>query len=86
MRAAGRLLAGRGSNWGGPTPPHWVTNLAAADVAKVSFHGRDTDVGACLLDGDERAAAWREMLAVWPNYAKYAERTDRVPVFRLTPL
>lgn len=75
-----------GTNWGGPKPPDWVTNLAAADLARVSFHGRDTDVHATLLDGDERAAAWREMLEVWPNYAKYAERTDRViPVFRLTP-
>ena len=33
-----------GSNWGGPKPPAWVGNLAAADIAKVGFHGRDTDV------------------------------------------
>jgi len=76
-----------GSNWGGPKPPAWVGNLAAADIAKVGFHGRDTDVEARLLEGDELAAAWREMLEVWPNYAKYAERTDRrIPVFRLTPV
>ena len=38
------------------------------------------------VPGDERATAWREMLEVWPNYAKYAQRTDRdIPVFRLTP-
>jgi deazaflavin-dependent oxidoreductase (nitroreductase family) len=76
-----------GSNWGGPKPPAWVGNLAAADIAEVGFHGRSTDVEARLLEGDERAAAWREMLVVWPNYAKYAERTDRrIPVFRLTPV
>lgn len=76
-----------GSNWGGPKPPQWVGNLAAADIAKVCFHGRDADVAAVLLLGDERDAAWREMLEVWPNYAKYAERTGReIPVFRLTPL
>ena len=44
-------------------------------------------VSASLLLGDERASAWREMLDLWPNYAKYAARTDReIPVFRLTPL
>ena len=75
-----------GTNWGGPKPPQWVTNLGAAGVAQVSFRGRDTDVDATLLEGDERAAAWREMVAGWPNYAKYAERTEReIPVFRLTP-
>ena len=59
----------------------------AADVATVGFHGHDTDVSATLLDGDERAVAWRQMLRVWPNYAKYAERTDReIPIFRLTPV
>ena len=76
-----------GSNWGAPRPPDWVSNLAAADIAKVGFHGRDTEVAASLLEGGERAAAWRDMLEVWPNYATYAERTDRdIPVFRLTPV
>lgn len=75
-----------GSNWGGPKAPQWVGNLIAADSATVGFHGRDTVVSASLLLGDERATAWREMLELWPNYAKYASRTDReIPVFRLTP-
>ena len=38
------------------------------------------------LHGDERAELWQVMLRTWPNYAKYAERTDReIPVFLLTP-
>lgn len=75
-----------GTNWGGPKQPLWVANLAAADRATVGFHGRDTDVEASLLAGDERTEAWREMVGIWPNYAKYAERTNRhIPVFRLTP-
>ena len=35
--------------------------------------------------GEERDQAWETMRALWPNFDKYAERTDRViPVFRLT--
>lgn len=76
-----------GSNWGGPKAPQWVANLIAADTATVSFHGRDELVTASLLLGDDRATAWREMLELWPNYAKYAARTGReIPVLRLTPL
>jgi hypothetical protein len=38
------------------------------------------------LTGDEREAAWKHMLKTWPNYAKYAERTDRtIPVFLMEP-
>ncbi len=75
-----------GSNWGGPTPPLWVGNLSAAGNATVEFRGRERAVSARLLEGAERATAWSDMLAVWPNYAKYAERADReIPVFELTP-
>jgi len=29
---------------------------------------------------------WAHMIQTWPNYAKYAERTDRtIPVFLLEP-
>ncbi len=48
--------------------------------------GRTHDAVPRELAGDERAAAWEHMVETWPNYAKYAERTDRViPVFWLTP-
>ena len=41
-------------------------------------------VRATELSGADRDEAWRTMLETWPNYAKYAERTDRlIPVFRL---
>ena len=36
------------------------------------------------LTGDERDRAWEHMIKTWPNYARYAERTDRtIPVFFL---
>ena len=81
----GWLVAG--TNWGAPKPPMWVGNLEAADRAKVIFRGRPTTVTPHRLEGEERAAYWRVMLETWPNYAKYAERTDReIPVFLLRPM
>jgi len=75
-----------GSNWGAPRPPAWVGNLRAADTAVVEYRGRETTVRATELDGAERDRACATMLATWPNYAKYAARTDRlIPVFRLAP-
>ena len=81
----GWLVAG--SNWGAPKPPMWVGNLDAADRATVTFRGRPTPVAPHRVEGAERAAYWRVMLETWPNYAKYAERTDReIPVFLLRPV
>lgn len=75
-----------GSNWGQAKPPLWVGNLVSAGAGSVEFHGATTPVAARLLAGEERARAWAAMLEVWPNYAKYAARTDReIPVFALTP-
>ena len=74
-----------GSYFGGPKMPLWVGNLRAAEgEAKVEHAREKFQVVATELTGDDRAAAWQHMLAVWPNYAKYEERTDRlIPVFRL---
>jgi deazaflavin-dependent oxidoreductase (nitroreductase family) len=74
-----------GSYFGGPKMPLWVGNLRAADgAARIQYDGEKFAVRATELTGDDRAAAWQHMLATWPNYAKYEERTDRtIPVFRL---
>jgi deazaflavin-dependent oxidoreductase (nitroreductase family) len=80
----GQLIAG--SNFGGAKPPVWVVNVRAADTVTVSIGGRSHPAVARELSGEERAEAWQHMLRTWPNYAKYAERTERViPVFLLTP-
>lgn len=75
-----------GSNFGGPKQPVWVVNLEANPDAKITVKGRTSEVQARRLEGDERARAWADMVNVWPNYDKYAERTDRqIKVFELTP-
>lgn len=74
------------SNWGGPTRPAWELNLLAHPDASASVGGQAWPVRARLAAGAERADLWQEMLRVWPNYAKYAERTGReIPVFVLEP-
>ena len=80
----GWLVAG--TNWGGPKMPAWVHNLGAADEASVLFKGRHSTVVPRRVEGEERAELWQVMLRTWPNYAKYAERTEReIPVFHLQP-
>ena len=81
---AGWLVAG--SHFGGPTTPAWVFNLRAA--GELSIDGPDGLIPArsSELDGVERAAAWQELLAVWPNFENYERRTSRqIAIFRLTP-
>ncbi len=66
--------------------PGWVHNLGDADRASVLFKGRTSTVTPRRVAGAERDEKWQVMLRTWPNYAKYAERTDReIPVFFLDP-
>ena len=75
-----------GSNFGGPKQPLWVVNLEANPDAQITVKGRTKNVMARRLEGAEREQAWSDMVKVWPNYNKYAERTDRrIKVFELTP-
>lgn len=81
----GWLIAG--SYFGGPNVPLWVGNLRATDRAMIRFSGVEHAVTWREVEGDERAALWQVMLATWPNFAKYEERTTRViPVFYLRPV
>lgn len=81
----GWLIAG--SNFGGPKAPVWVVNLRAADTVQVRYRRREVTCTWRELTGEERRHAWGHMRTVWPNYDKYAERTDRViPVFLLAPV
>lgn len=75
-----------GSNWGGDRTPDWVRNLRASPTAHVQVRGRHTAVVAREALGAERERLWAALLQVWPNYARYAERTDRhIPVLVLAP-
>ncbi|MEJ7831895.1 MAG: nitroreductase/quinone reductase family protein [Nocardioides sp.] len=78
----GWLIAG--SNFGGPVVPLWVGNLRATAAADIRLQGEDIQVTRREVEGEERARMWQVMLATWPNFAKYEERTTRlIPVFYL---
>ncbi|MET7596512.1 MULTISPECIES: nitroreductase family deazaflavin-dependent oxidoreductase [unclassified Streptomyces] len=81
---AGWLLVG--SNFGRAGHPAWTANLLAHPDAEISWKGRDVPVTARLLEGEERAAAWRAALEFWPPYAAYQRRITReIRLFRITP-
>ena len=75
-----------GSNFGKEHHPAWTANLLANPEATVTFKGDEIPVVAHMLDADEKAKAWPELLKVWPAWANYTERSGRdLRVFRLTP-
>jgi deazaflavin-dependent oxidoreductase (nitroreductase family) len=76
-----------GSGGGMPTHPQWVRNLAAAPTARIQVQRQHLGVTVEQLDGDERSAAWRDVVvARAPSFAGYERRSGRaIPIFRLVP-
>ena len=73
-----------GSYFGGPKTPVWVANVRATDQVTVSVRGKSHAAIPREIADDERAAIWAHMVKTWPNFEKYAERTDRkIPLFLL---
>jgi deazaflavin-dependent oxidoreductase (nitroreductase family) len=80
----GWLIAG--SYFGDKRMPVWVLNLRACETAEIVYKREKITVTWREVTGTERDEAWQRMLAVWPNFAVYERRTDRlIPVFYLTP-
>jgi deazaflavin-dependent oxidoreductase (nitroreductase family) len=65
--------------------PAWFVNLARnPDQVSIEIGGRQIKVEPQSLRGEERAAAWRKVVALAPGYAAYEKRTDReIPILRL---
>lgn len=75
-----------GSNWGQQHHPAWSGNLLADPRATVTLGGRSVPVTAALATGAERDRLFALVLAVWPAYQTYVERSGRdIRIFRLTP-
>lgn len=72
---------------GAPQNPVWYHNLTADPTALTIQDGpRARDYVARQLEGDERALWWERAVAVFPDYAGYQTKTDRViPVFVASP-
>jgi deazaflavin-dependent oxidoreductase (nitroreductase family) len=74
-----------GSNGGNPEAPNWYKNLSAAGTASVEVGAERWDVSVRELDeGTERDECWALLVAGYPDFASYAELTDRkLPVIVL---
>jgi len=75
-----------GSAMGAARHPAWLHNLAGnPDQVWVEIGRERIHVHPELLGGEERAKAWRRVVAEAANFAKYETATDReIPVVRLT--
>lgn len=72
---------------GAPTHPVWYHNVVAHPLVELQDGPVRRDYTAREVTGDERAAWWERAVAMWPDYAAYAERTERlIPVLVLTPV
>jgi deazaflavin-dependent oxidoreductase (nitroreductase family) len=69
------------SKGGAPEPPAWYLNLRDQGEAEVQIKADRFPVRVRDAEGDERERLWDAMNEVWPDYARYQERTDRrIPV------
>ncbi len=75
------------SKGGAETNPTWYHNLVKNPRVELQDGAERRDYVARLVEGEERDTWWERAVAVWPDYAEYQKKTDRViPVFVLTPV
>lgn len=74
------------SKGGAPTDPQWYTNLKKESAVTIQ-------VGANILSGTAstyaldatREKVWQSMVAIWPGFAEYKEKTTRqIPLVRIS--
>ena len=71
---------------GAPKNPSWYHNLVAEPMVMIQDGPEPHDYTTRIVEGDERQLWWDRSVAVFPNYADYQVKTDRViPVFVATP-
>lgn len=88
----GDVVAIVASAAGAPQHPAWYHNLVAhpeVDIEIGSPTGGVTHqrVRARIVEGDERADLWQQVIETMPGFAEYEKRTTRlIPVFVLDPV
>ena len=75
------------SKGGAPEHPAWYRNLLEHPHVELQDGAVKLDYLAHETSGAERDEWWARALEVWPAYADYQTKTDRViPLFVLTPI
>ena len=81
----GDAFAVFGSKAGAPTNPDWYHNLVAHPSATVEVGKETFEVDAHVTTGAEHDQLFARQAALYPGFAEYQEKTDRViPVVALT--
>jgi deazaflavin-dependent oxidoreductase (nitroreductase family) len=69
------------SKGGAPEPPAWYLNLSAEPEVEVQVLGDRFRARARTASAEEKPALWEKMVAEWPSYDEYQEKTEReIPV------
>jgi deazaflavin-dependent oxidoreductase (nitroreductase family) len=75
------------SQGGAPQHPGWYFNLVADPAAQVQIGRRQFAAVSRVVNEQEKAALWPRLVAIYPPYEAYQQRTKRpIPVVRLTPM
>lgn len=75
------------SKGGAENHPGWYLNLVDNPDVTVQVGADKFPAKARTASGEERAALWSTMAAVWPDYDKYQANTEReIPVVVLEPI
>lgn len=83
----GRNLVIVASKGGAANHPAWWLNLKANPRTKAQVGARTLEVRAEETEGEDKEQLWRRLVAMYPGYADYQQRTDReIPVVRLRPV
>lgn len=69
------------SKGGSDEPPAWYLNLSAEPRVEVQVKGDRFAATARTAGADEKPGLWKTMVAEWPAYDEYQEKTSReIPV------
>lgn len=69
------------SKGGSSEPPAWYLNLSAEPEVEVQVLGDRFKARARTAGADEKPALWEKMVAEWPSYDEYQDKTEReIPV------
>jgi deazaflavin-dependent oxidoreductase (nitroreductase family) len=71
---------------GAPENPKWYGNIVAHPTVLIQDGPEPKEYSVREVAGDERQQWWERAVAVFPNYAEYQRKTDRViPVLVASP-
>jgi len=77
------LLASQG---GLPRNPAWYYNVVANPHIAVTVHGSTRNYRAVEMNQQEKQRYWPHIIAMYPDFARYAARTERdIPIFICSP-